>query len=43
MLIPPITWDDEVPGELPAVPSVGEHNEALRAEFGPQGSGPSRS
>lgn len=33
MLVPPITWDDEVAGELPAVPSLGEHNEALRAEF----------
>jgi itaconate CoA-transferase len=34
LLVPPITWDDEVAGELPAVPSLGEHNEALRAEFG---------
>ena len=34
LLVPPITWDDEVVGELPAVPLLGEHNEALRAEFG---------
>ncbi|HUY50413.1 MAG TPA: CaiB/BaiF CoA-transferase family protein [Streptosporangiaceae bacterium] len=34
LLVPPITWDDEVAGELPAVPSLGEHNQALRAEFG---------
>jgi itaconate CoA-transferase len=34
LLLPPITWDDEVAGELPAVPSLGEHNQALRAEFG---------
>ena len=33
MLVPPITWDDEVAGDLPAVPSLGAHNEALRAEF----------
>jgi itaconate CoA-transferase len=34
LLVPPITWDDEEPGELPAVPSLGQHNQALRAEFG---------
>ncbi len=33
LLIPPITWDDEVASELPPVPALGEHNEALRAEF----------
>ena len=40
MLVPPITWDDEEPRELPPVPSLGEHNEALRAEFKPEGSEP---
>jgi itaconate CoA-transferase len=34
LLVPPITWDDEMVGELPAVPSLGEHNQTLRAEFG---------
>jgi itaconate CoA-transferase len=40
MLVPPITWDDQEAGELPPVPSLGEHNEALRAEFKPDGSDP---
>jgi itaconate CoA-transferase len=33
-LIPPITWDGEAVTELAAVPSLGQHNQALRAEFG---------
>jgi itaconate CoA-transferase len=40
MLVPPITWDDQEAGELPPVPSLGEHNDALRAEFKPDGSDP---
>jgi hypothetical protein len=40
MLVPPITWDDQEAGELPPVPSLGEHNDALRAEFKPDRSDP---
>lgn len=42
LLVPPITWDREVASELPAVPSLGEHNEALHAEFGGKPEGEER-
>lgn len=41
-LLPPISWDEEQPSvELPAVPTLGQHNAAIRAEFAEVGS-PSR-